>query len=159
MTKIQNELKVTCPAFAQDGQIPKRHTGFGEDASPELRLSGLPEAAKSLAVVMDDLDIPLIGELNHWVIWNLPASETIEGSIPGGADCQNGARQGVGYGKHRYRGPKQPPFIKKEHRYRFTVYALDGVLNLPASSGKADLLRAMRGRILARGELVGRYKP
>lgn len=153
-----NELLVKSPSFECDGQIPRRHTGFGEDISPEFILTGLSGEGKSLAIIMDDLDIPFIGELNHWLIWNLPVTDVIPENIPYGADCPNGARQGSAYGKNRYRGPKQPPFIKNEHRYRFQFYCLDCVLNLPASSKKHDLALAMEGHILQSGELIGRYK-
>lgn len=152
-----NILDVSCPSFTY-GQIPIKHTGFGEDISPEIVIGGLCDKAKTLAIVMDDLDVPFIGELNHWVIWNLPPDTVISENIPYGAICENGAVQGIGYGKNRYRGPKQPPFVRKVHRYRFQVYALDCVLDLPESSRKKDLLMAMSGHILQSGEVVGTYR-
>ena len=154
-----NRLDITCPAFAADGRIPKKHTGFGEDVSPELDVAGLSGDVASLAIIMDDLDIPVIGTLNHWLIWNLPPTKCIAENIPHGAALPGNVRQGVGYGKYRYRGPKQPPFIKKEHRYRFAVYGLDCFLTLSSDARKNDLIKAMDGHILARGELIGRYRP
>lgn len=155
----QNTLKVSCPSFGSSGEIPKRHTGFGEDISPSFSIGGLDDAVKTLAIVMDDLDVPFAGELNHWLIWNLPPKDSIAENIPYGADCPGGTRQGLAYGKNRYRGPKQPPFVKKAHRYRFRVYALDCSLELPATARKKDLIRAMSGHILQRGETVGWYRP
>lgn len=114
---------------------------------------------KTLAIVMDDLDVPFSGELNHWLIWNLPPLSTIPENIPYGAECPNEAKQGLAYGKHRYQGPKQPPFIRKAHRYRFRVYGLDCVLELPATSQKKDLMQAMSGHILQTGEVIGWYQP
>ena len=159
MEKPIVSLKISCPSFGGQGEIPKKHTGFGEDISPRLLIDGLMNETKSLAVVMDDLDIPLVGTYNHWLIWNLPPVKEIPEGIPYGAQCPNGARQGVAYGKNRYRGPKQPPFIKSAHRYRFTVFGLDCILDLPVTSRKTDLMKAMSGHILQSGEVIGRYKP
>ena len=154
-----NSLKIICPSFGADGQIPKKHTGFGEDVSPAFSVEGLCSEVKTLAIMMDDLDVPFAGELNHWLIWNLPPKNMIPEHIPCGAECPNGARQGLAYGKHRYRGPKQPPFIRKAHRYRFRVYGLDCALELPSTSRKKDLVQAMAGHILQRGEVTGWYQP
>ena len=159
MHTSQNSLHVTCPAFGKDGLIPKRHTGFGEDISPQFSIDGLQGEVKTLAIIMDDLDVPFSGALNHWLIWNLPPENTIAEDIPHGAECPNGARQGLAYGKNRYRGPKQPPFIKKAHRYRFCVYGLDCALELPAASRKKDLMQARSGHILQSGEITGWYQP
>ena len=151
------ELIVTTPAFENEGLIPKQYTGYGDDMSPELRLCNIDERAKSVAVVMDDMGNP-IPAYNHWVIWNIPAIEVIPANIPHGktVDILTGAVQGRGYGRHRYRGPK-PPF-NWSHRYRFTVYTLDCMLDLPASSRKRHLLRAMDGHIIQQAILVGHYR-
>lgn len=154
-----NDLIVKIPSFGKDGEIPKKHTGFGEDISPEIVLDNLVDGAVSIAIIMDDLDIPFVGVLNHWVIWNLPVSTHIQENIPYGEKCENGAVQGTAYGRNRYRGPKQPPFIKKTHRYRFTVYALDCNLDLSSSADKKELMKAMEGHVLQCGECVGWYKP
>lgn len=157
---IQNkQLHIKCPSFGGDGQIPGKHTGFGADISPEFLIDGLQENVASIAIIMDDLDIPFIGCLNHWLIWNIPATGRIAENIPYGAETLLGAKQGIAYGKHRYRGPKQPPFIKKSHRYRFTVYGLDCMLDLSADSSKDRLSAAMDGHILQSGEITGWYKP
>ena len=77
-----NPLRVLCPGFDQSGEIPKRHTGFGADISPQFFIDGLTEGVQTLAIVMDDLDAPFVGELNHWLIWNLPPETTIAEHIP-----------------------------------------------------------------------------
>lgn len=154
---MENQLIVTSPAFEEEALIPIQYTGYGEDISPELRLSSLSEEARSLAVIMDDLGHPIPG-YNHWVIWNIPVLQAIPADIPHGAQVagRGGAVQGRGYGKNRYRGPK-PPF-NWSHRYQFNVYVLDGLLELPATTRKRDLLAAMQGHILQQGALVGRYR-
>lgn len=159
MNLHNNYLEVRCPSFSESGEIPKRHTGFGEDISPEILIDGLSDEIKSIAIIMDDLDIPMVKEYTHWIIWNLPVASRIAENIPYGAECKDGAKQGKAWGKHRYRGPKQPPFIKSAHRYRFTVYGLDCMLDLPPASGKADLKKAMSGHIVQSGAVTGWYKP
>lgn len=151
-------MRVACPSFGADGRMPKRHTGFGGDVSPEIVVGGIRRGVASLAVVMDDLDAPFAGELTHWLIWNLPPEGMIPEGVPAGAQCVNGARQGLAYGRHRYRGLKQPPFTRKAHRYRFCVYALDGMLTLPPNARKTALLAAMSGHVLQTGEIVGWYR-
>lgn len=151
-------LRVASPEFRDCTPLPPRCTGRGADLSPELRLSGLSPAAVSLAVTMDDLDIPLFGVYNHWVIWNLPASAVIPAAVPPGAELPSGARQGLGYGIHRYAGPKIPRFLRKAHRYRFTVYALDCRLDLPPDTKKGGLMKAMSGHILQAGVLTGTHQ-
>lgn len=150
------KLTVTSPAFKANGTIPVDYTGNGKDSSPELHLSELDERAVSLAIIMDDIDHPLAGVYNHWLIWNLPIMDTIPAEIPQGEQVAalNNAVQGMGYGKHRYRGPK-PPFGR--HRYKYHVFALDKKLDLLASSKKKELLTAMEGHILQYGYLVGEY--
>lgn len=150
-----DELIVTSPSFV-DGIIPEQFTGNGEDRSPKLVFENLSEKAVSIAIIMDDLDIPVIGVYNHWTIWNIPPQNQIPEGIPHGTTVQElgDALQGVGFGVHRYRGPK-PPF--GSHRYQFHVFVLDTMLDLEASSGKKDLLAAMEGHILQYGSVIGSY--
>ena len=157
---MKEAFSISCPAFETDGSIPKKHTGFGEDTSPAFELKNLSDQAVSVAIIMDDIDVPICRELNHWVIWNLPAQGNIPEGIPKkpAADGPANAVQGVGWGKNRYRGPKQPPFIRKAHRYRFTCYVLDRFLDLDKSCRKAALLAAMEGHVIQQGEVIGTYK-
>ena len=152
------ELKVTSPAFAAEGWIPDRHSGYGEDFSPEICLAGLDAGAVSLAITLDDLGHPIRPGYNHWVAWNLPPVEHLPEHLPQGAFCEQPFPmvQGPAYGKHGYRGPK-PPF-NWNHRYRFTVYVLDTLLNIGTDSHKAAVLQAMEGHILQTGFLYGKYQ-
>lgn len=153
-------LKVESTVFEDNGAIPRKYTGFGEDCSPPLKLIGLSAETVSIAVIMDDLDIPMIKAYNHWLIWNIPSSSIIPENIPYGPDIPllGGAKQGIGYGKNRYRGPKQPVFIRKTHRYIFHVYALDCFLNIKSNSRKKQLLEAMKGHVIQHGSITGTYK-
>lgn len=156
----QNNLQITSPSFENNGSMPRKHTGFGEDISPAFRLSNLSPEAVSIAIIMDDLDIPLIESLNHWLIWNIPKTDIIPENIPYGqvvASLSN-AKQGVGYGRNRYRGPKQPVFVRSMHRYIFRFYVLDCFLDLDSGVRKADLLKAMEGHIIQQASITGTYK-
>lgn len=152
-------LKITSDAFEEGGFIPKNYTGKGEDMSPPLKFEELDPNAKTIAIIVDDLDTPM-GVLNHWVIWNIPASFT---EIPEGVPKEDtvkilgNAIQGKsGYGgKHYYRGPL-PPF--GTHRYVFKVYVLDKVFDLDKDTNKAGLQKAMKDHVLQYGILMGKYK-
>lgn len=150
-------LTVSSPSFEDGGLIPIKYTGYGEDISPELVLSGLSKRAVSIAIIMNDMDHP-IPAYNHWVIWNIPAVPLIPENIPHGkrVECLGDAIQGRGYGKHRYRGPK-PPF-RWSHIYHFNVLVLDCSLDLPSTARKKDLLAAMQGHILQQAVLAGHYR-
>ena len=151
-------LDVKCPAFAPDGAIPEEYTWFGEDLSPEISIGKIGAGVRSLAVIMDDLNVPVRGELTHWIIWNLLPSSVIPKAIPHGARIPSGAVQGHAYGKHCYSGPRIPFFLRKAHSYRFSVYALDTLLDIPDNSGKKELLDAMNNHVFQMGETVGWYR-
>ena len=135
----RTNLQIASPSFKNNGSIPKKHTGFGEDISPAFLLSHLSSESVSIAIIMDDLDIPMIKAFNHWLIWNIPKSKTIPESIPYGSlvPSLGNAKRGVGYGRNRYRGPKPPVFVRNVHRYIFRFYVLDCLLDLDSSAMKA----------------------
>lgn len=153
-------MKVYSNSFENNGMIPKKHTGYGEDKSPELIFSDIPKETVSLAIILDDLDVPWKKNYNHWIIWNIPNTEYIPEGIPFGAEIDKPitACQGIGWGKNGYRGPKPPFFLRKVHRYVFYIYALDTDLELSVKSKKMDLVEAMQGHILAKTSLIGLYK-
>src|SRR5690625_6031405 len=72
-----SDMQVSSPAFTQRGAIPRRHTGEGEDLSPELNWSPVPEGTRSRAVFCHDPDAPLASPGSygfvHWLVYNLPA--------------------------------------------------------------------------------------
>ncbi len=143
-------LEVTSPAFEPESRIPKKYTCDGEDVSPPLMWSGVPAEAKSLALIVDDPDAPM-GTWVHWVLYDLPPDLD---SLPEGA--RGMGKEGVNdFRKTGYGGPCPPR--GSEHRYFFKVYALDTVTNLKSGATKRDLENAMRGHILAQGQLIGIY--
>lgn len=141
-------LTISSTAFSHGGMIPPAHTCDGEGKNPPLEIEGIPGAAKSLVLIMDDPDAPN-GTFDHWVMWNIPP----QGSIR--ADSSPGEVGRNSMGQNRYTGPCPPTGT---HRYFFKVYALDTMLTLDRSAGKAKVEHAIKNHILAYGELMGNYK-
>lgn len=150
------EIKVTSAAFQEGGRIPPKYTCDGEDISPPLKWSGVPENAKGLALISDDPDAPG-GTWVHWVLYNLPPSvQELPEGIPPDPKLPNGGLQGTNdFRRIGYGGPCPP---SGTHRYYFKLYALDTALNLDAGATKGELLQAMEGHLLAEGRLMGRYQ-
>ena len=145
------EFALESSAFDHAGAIPGRHTCEGEDVSPPLRWTNVPEGSRSLVLVVDDPDAPG-GVFAHWLAWGLdPAADGLsEGERP----PSEGAND---FGTAGYRGPCPPPGHGR-HRYVFRLYALDTELELSAGSGKAQIEQAFEGHVLMTAELVGTYE-
>jgi Raf kinase inhibitor-like YbhB/YbcL family protein len=150
------DIKITSPAFENEGLIPAKYTCDGEDISPPLKWDAVPEDTKSIVLISDDPDAP-VGTWVHWVLFNLPPdTRELAESIPPDKTLPNGAKQGTtDFGRIGYGGPCPP---SGTHRYFFKIYALDTELDLQADARKRDLLKAMEGHILAEGQLIGKYK-
>jgi Raf kinase inhibitor-like YbhB/YbcL family protein len=149
-------IKITSPAFEQGGMIPSKYTADGQNVSPPLKWEAVPEGTASIALICDDPDAP-VGVWVHWVMWNMPPdTKELSENVPTDTKLPDGAIQGItDFRRHGYGGPAPP---SGTHRYFFKIYALDTKLDLPESSTKADLVKAMEGHILAEGELMGKYK-
>ncbi|WP_374028958.1 YbhB/YbcL family Raf kinase inhibitor-like protein [Bdellovibrio bacteriovorus] len=145
-------------AFKNNSEIPKQYTCEGADISPPLKWKGAPEGTKSFALIVDDPDAPDPEAPKmtwvHWVVYNIPADLN---SLPEGArDFPQGTSEGVNDWKAvGYRGPC-PPIGR--HHYHHKLYALDTVLPEQKKISKPDLLKAMKGHVLAETELVATYK-
>ncbi|MER3473797.1 MAG: YbhB/YbcL family Raf kinase inhibitor-like protein [Armatimonadota bacterium] len=149
------DIRLTSTAFTEGGTIPRKYTCDGADVSPPLAWDNVPEGTKSFALICDDPDAPM-GTWVHWVLFNLPAdTRSLPEAVPPDKELPSGARQGTNdFRKIGYGGPCPP---RGTHRYYFKLYALDTLLDLPAGSSKAQLLKAMDGHVLAEGQLMGRY--
>jgi Raf kinase inhibitor-like YbhB/YbcL family protein len=114
-----------------------------------LQITGIPSEAKSLVLIADDPDAPG-GLFTHWLVWNIPpqTNSIAEGSAPKGVHGTND------FGKPDYKGPCPPPGT---HRYSFKIFALDRELDLRGGAKRGQLDAAMKGHVIAQGELVGRY--
>lgn len=156
-------LTIQSSAFANNEVIPKRFTGDGEDISPPLSWSGVPDGAKEMALICDDPDAPSPQPWVHWVIYKIPSGTTsLEEGILRTATLTTpqGVMQGAnswGSGNVGYRGPAPPPG-HGVHHYHFKLYALDAALDVSPGVTKEQLLSAMEGHVLAQGELVGTYQ-
>ena len=148
-------FRISSPAFADSADIPVRYTCDGDNMSPQLSWSDVPEGTRSLALIVDDPDAPG-GTFTHWVLFDIPADG---GGI--------GEKVGVGiggiagrnsFGRTGYGGPCPPP-AHEAHRYRFTLYALDvPSLAVSANATREEVERKIETHVLATARLVGRYK-
>jgi Raf kinase inhibitor-like YbhB/YbcL family protein len=150
-TQAAATLALSSPAFADGGAIPLRHSAYGEGVSPPLNWSGLPGGTKSLALMLEDPDASSHRPFVHWLIWNIdPAAGGIaEGALPAGAVQGRNHR-----GRAAYFGPR-PPGAK--HHYHFQLFALDRPLPLSGGADREQLLAAMKGHVLAKGDLAGLF--
>jgi Raf kinase inhibitor-like YbhB/YbcL family protein len=149
-SKGEKSMKITSPAFQEGGDIPAKFSRDGENINPALRISGTPADAKSLVLIMDDPDAPVV-LFTHWLVWNIDpkTTEIAEHSVPSGAVQGTNDFPGAGYG-----GP-QPP--SGTHRYYVKIFALDQTLSLRAGAKRKELDKAMNGHVIAQGQLMGRY--
>ncbi len=143
------KMKITSSAFQQGGNIPSKFSCDGANTNPPLQISDVPPEAKSLVLIVDDPDAPS-GLFTHWVVWNISQqiSSIPEGSTPKGVQGTND------FGKSGYGGPCPP---SGAHRYYFKIFALDRELGLPSGAKRSQLDAAMKGHVIAQGELMGRY--
>ncbi len=150
-------LTVQSSAFQEGADIPKQYTCEGADISPPLSWNEPPQNTKSFALIVDDPDAP-VGTWVHWVAWDLPGSaRQLPENIAKSAAMPGGGQQGTNdFKKTGYGGPCPPP--GKAHRYFFKLYALDSTLNLKPGASKKDLEQAIKGHILAQGQLMGKYQ-
>jgi Raf kinase inhibitor-like YbhB/YbcL family protein len=155
---------LSSPEFADGGQLPtSARSGImgagGDDRSPALNWEGAPAGTKSYAVTLYDPDAPTGSGFWHWALYNLPASVT---SLAGNAGDPDQRLLPPGtitlpneVHLNRYLGAAPPPG-HGEHRYFFTVSALDvATLDIPADSTPAVLGFNFLGHLLARAQLVG----
>jgi len=153
--KKPQTLRVESSAFGMNGSIPAQFTSDGDDVAPPLAWSTPPPGTKSIAIIVDDPDAPNPAAPQrtwvHWVVTGIPAITT---SLRGDKGLPAGTVMGTNDWGHRAWGGPNPPIGR--HRYFFKVYALDIDLATPGIT-KLELLAAMKGHILAQGELIGTY--
>jgi len=151
---------VRSPAFTDHGPIPRKYTAEGEDISPPLEWSGAPPGTRSFALIVDDPDAPDPRAPQrtwvHWVLYDIPAEAHALAEDARKRGLPPGTRQGLNdWRRSGYGGPSPPT---GRHRYFHKLYALDVVLSDLEQPTKARLLNAMKGHVLAEGQLVGTYQ-
>jgi Raf kinase inhibitor-like YbhB/YbcL family protein len=158
-------MTLSSTAWPDGGQIPRKHTQAGEQLSPPLTWSDVPEGTESFVLVVRDLDA-LMGqttdEMLHWMLWNIPGSaRSLPEGMPQGPQLPDGTRQ-ISVSGPYYRGPGAPS-SGPPHHYVFELYAIDGAINVPAvgqspAETRAAVLAAMAGRVRGKGVYVGLFK-
>ncbi|HTR01128.1 MAG TPA: YbhB/YbcL family Raf kinase inhibitor-like protein [Candidatus Acidoferrum sp.] len=149
-------LLIESKAFEDGGIVPLKYSFYGTNTLPDFKISNIPPTAKSIAVILHDLDVAAGGNPDdnlHWLAWNIPATppmiQTEEGKLP------DGAVNGRGRGYMGMGAPNGPRY----HHYVFEFYALNAMLDLPATpGGRAELLEAMKGKVVAKAAYVGRFR-
>ena len=159
-------IELTSPAFEPGEPIPAKYAEDGEDVSPPLAWSGVPDGTKELALICDDPDAPSPARPApnpwvHWVLYKIPPdTEALPEGIPTTArlDDPPGALQGKNsWPATGYRGPA-PPRGSGTHRYVFKLYALDTELEIEPEMDKTTLVAEMSGHVLGEGRLIGTYE-
>jgi len=166
------KITVESTAFKDGETLPDDYSSFGKNVSPPLSWSGTPATTRQLAVVCHDPDAPLPGGFTHWVIYKIPATaKGLPEAVPAGASVTAsgiaGAIQGAnGFSafvrrggpppEPSYRGPAPP--AGAPHHYHFTVYAIDGAVDLQPGLDRNGLLKAIEGHIVGQGEIIGLYQ-
>jgi Raf kinase inhibitor-like YbhB/YbcL family protein len=153
-------FNLSSPAFPPNGSIPAKYTCEGADISPPLEWASAPSGAKTFALIVDDPDAPDPAKPQrvyvHWVVYNIPASTTKLPENASKSGLPSGAAQGINdFGKQIYGGPC-PPIGR--HRYFFKLYALDTELTGLNKPNKAQVEKAMQGRTIGNGQLIGTYQ-
>jgi Raf kinase inhibitor-like YbhB/YbcL family protein len=159
-TNIPNTIKLESADFITEGMIPMECSGKGKELSPELHWSNLPEGTRSLVLLMTDYDAPApflkIMTIDHWTVYNIPIRII---ALPKGSTSTALQKDSVNLGQNfkkgiEYKGPKPPIGM---HNYYFRIYALSAPhLNLNNPT-KKEVMDAMKGSMLAYGELRGRF--
>ncbi len=165
----EQAFRMMIDGFEDGGQIPVRFSQAAEGAepgggtSPAIDWVNAPEGTRSFVLHMQDLDVARDRSPQtqvHWVVWNIPASESgLEEGLPGGAQLPNGAYQTSATGLV-YRGPGAPA-SRPPHHYLFELYALDTELEVEsgddAFATREAVLEAMQGHVLGKAVYMGRF--
>ena len=153
-------LTLKSTAFIDGGEMPSKYTCQGEDISPALEWEGVPEGTQSFVLIIDDPDAPDPKAPRmtwvHWVLYNIPGNVRTLPSGTTSATLPTGTREGLNDWKRKGYGGPCPPIGR--HRYFYKLYALDAELKEMVKPGKADVVKAMKGHIIAEAKLVGTFE-
>lgn len=149
-------LELKSSAFEGGAEIPDRYTGAGEDVSPPLSWSDVPDGTRSFILTMDDPDAPM-GTWIHWVVYNIPGTSTsLKEDLPRKMLLSDGTKQGINsFRWFGYGGPHPPP--GRAHTYVLTLYALDTVPDVISGANKGTVIRAAQGHVLDSAQLTGTF--
>lgn len=151
-----SDMQLKSPAFENLGRIPKKYTGDGQDVSPPLEWTSIPEGTRSFAIICHDPDAPLVlpGTYGfvHWALYNIPA--TVASLPEATADYTKGIND---FGNEGYLGPNPPPG-HGVHHYFWWLLALNKELRLEAGLTQWQLLERIEPYLIGMNRLVGTYE-
>lgn len=150
-------LAFASPAFQAGEAIPSRYACDGEGVSPPLTITGVPDSASTLAIVMDDPDA---NGYVHWLLWNVPAhTAEIPRDVPGTerVEALDGAPQGENSAGELGYFPCCPPPADGPHTYRFRLFAVDASLGVAPGATKQDLMAALERKAADRAVFTATY--
>jgi Raf kinase inhibitor-like YbhB/YbcL family protein len=156
----QGAIAVTSGVFVDHGPLPVACTADGAGVSPPLHWSGVPAAATSVVLIVEDADSPTPHPLVHAIAVGLPVAE---GALRGGAltddeDAPGAATLGRNsYLQHGWLPPDPPPGHGR-HRYAFQVFALGGDAPVPEAPGRDALMAVLEHHAIASGMIIGTYE-
>ena len=145
-------MNLNSTSFFPGSRIPDKYSAYGQNVSPELSWSDVPQGTQSLVLLVEDPDAPKSQPFVHWLVYNIPTStdSTSEGHAPAGGLVGKNDN-----GTDDYFGPKPPSGV---HHYHFKVFAIDEKVTLPSGASKNDVMKAIQGHTLGKGEIVGTYE-
>ena len=158
-------MTLTTPAWPDGGQIPIKYTQAGDQASPPLAWSNVPDNVASFVLIAHDVDAAIgngTDDLLHWLLWNIPGpARSLPEGVPQGSQLPDGTRQISATGPY-YRGPGALA-IGPPHHYVFELYALDAPIDVPAVGAsppqtRAAVVAAMAGHVRAKAAYTGSFK-
>jgi len=158
-------MKLETPAWPDGGLIPAKYTQAGDQVSPPLTWSNVPDGVASFVLIAHDLDSAAAAgteDILHWMLWNIPGAATgIAEAVPQAAQLPDGTRQMSATGPY-YRGPGAPA-RGAAHHYVFELFALDAAIDVPAlgaspAQTRAAVAAAMAGHVRGKAALVGLFK-
>ncbi|MCP4045854.1 MAG: YbhB/YbcL family Raf kinase inhibitor-like protein [Gammaproteobacteria bacterium] len=151
-----SDMQLSSPAFSAGGQIPTRHSGEGEDTSPQLQWTNAPDGTRSFAVICHDPDAPVVSSggygFVHWVHYNVPGTAT---GLPEGTEENTTGPSD--FGKPGYGGP-MPPNGHGTHNYFFWVLALGREPDLEPGLTLRQLLETIESDVIGMNRLLGTYE-
>ncbi len=149
-------LLIESKAFEDGAVVPIKYSFYGTNTMPDFKISNLPATTQSIAIILHDIEVASGGnpdDVLHWVAWNIPVTAPVtqieEGKLPEGSINGRNGRTYMGMG-----APNGPRY----HHYVFEFYALSAKLDIPAASGRPELLEAMKGKVIAKAAYIGRFR-
>lgn len=154
---LRMDFQIKSKAFEDKAPIPSKYTGDGPDVSPPLVWTNAPEGTKVFVLICDDPDAP-VGTWVHWVLYDIPVDiRALDEAMPKDEQVLGSAKQGRNdFRRIGYDGPSPPR--GKPHRYLFKLYAMDKETGLKPGATKDQVLKAIKGHVLAQTELTGTYQ-